>query len=79
MPLFLRYFRGQFLPQTAKTIAEAMYSNTVTLDNKTIHIRSPPLYSKLGCLLFFTSNSNSRHNIAWRGQFYFPLLKLIKR
>ena len=36
-----------------------MYSNTVTLDNKTIYIPSPPLYSKLGCLLFFTGNSNS--------------------
>ena len=72
MPLFLKYFRGQFLPQTAKTIAEAMYSNTVTLDNKTIHIRSPPLYSKLGCLLFFTSNSNSGTTLHGEDSFIFP-------
>ena len=48
-----------FYHKRGKKLLRQCTQNTVTLDNKKIHIPSPPLYSKLGCLLFFTSNSNS--------------------
>jgi len=40
-------------------IVETLYSNRVTSENKRINTPPPPLHSKLGCLLFSISSSNS--------------------
>ena len=49
-------------------IIEKLYSNRVTLENKTIHTPPPtvPLHSKLGCWLFSTGSLNSRTTFTWR-------------
>ena len=54
--------------------------NTVTSENKRIH--TPPLHSKLGCLLFSIGSSNGGtklHGGDGGGKAFFPLLKSVKR
>ena len=53
-------FRLKFLTYNiGDKIAETLCSNRVTSENKTIHTLTPPLHSKLGCLLFSTGGLNS--------------------
>ena len=42
-----------------KLLRQSLYSNRATTENKRIHTPPPPLHSKLGCLLFSISSSNS--------------------
>ena len=52
---------GEFLllgPTIPDKIAETLYSNGVTSENKTIRTPPYPLHSKFGCLLFSVDSSN---------------------
>ena len=53
--------QGHRYIQSATKMLRHQHSNRVTSENKTIHTSfpSPPLHSKLACLLFSTSSSNS--------------------
>ena len=59
-------------------LVETLYSNRVTSENKRNY--TPPLQSKLRCLLFSTGSSNSGttlHGGDREGKLYYTLLKLV--